>query len=109
MYTEVVGGDNDDSVEAAPAGSVNIAVLTSVRLDKLAAMHAAAACAIQKQNTCPHRNFVTSGLPMQNRIQNPGGQPTGFEDPCRTVGLTRASCDEYVYCENARSLGCPRI
>ena len=42
MYTEVAG-DNDDSVEAAPAGSVNIAVLTSLRLDKLAAMHSAAA------------------------------------------------------------------
>ncbi len=47
--------------------------------------------------TCPHRNFVTSGLPTQNRIQqnlwlrpphkihDPGGQPTGFEDPCRTL------------------------
>jgi len=62
-------------------------------------MHSAAACAIQKKITCPHRNFVTSGLPTQNRIQqnfgvgeahpknhDPGGQPTGFEDPCRTLG-----------------------
>jgi len=58
---------------------------------KLAAMHSAAACAIQQNTTCPHRNFVTSVLPTQNRIQqnlpphpnihDPGGQPTGFDDP----------------------------
>ena len=65
MYTEVVDADNDDSVEAAPAGSVNIAVLTSLRLDKLAAMHAAAAGAIQKQNTCPH--ILTSEASLANR------------------------------------------
>ncbi len=48
--------------------------------------------------TCPHENFVTSGLRTRNRIQqnvgvgeahpksyDPGGQPTGFEDPCRTL------------------------
>ena len=42
----MVGGDDDDSVEAA-LGYVNIAVLTSLPLDKLAAMHSAPACAIQ--------------------------------------------------------------
>ncbi len=67
-------------------------------MDKLAAMHSAAACAIQQKITCPHKIFVTSGLPTQNRIQqnfgvgeahpkihDPGGEPTGFEDPCRTL------------------------
>ncbi len=61
-------------------------------------MHSAAACAIQRKNACPHQKIVTSGLPTQNRIQqnfgvgfahpkihDPGGQPTGFEDPCRTL------------------------
>ncbi len=38
-------------------------------MDKLAAMLSAVACAILKAITCPHKNFVTSGLPMQNRIQ----------------------------------------
>ncbi len=60
-------------------------------MDKLAAMHSAAACAIQNKITCPH-NIVTCGLPTQNRIQqNFGvgealvGQPTGVDDPCRTL------------------------
>ena len=51
-----------------------------------------------KQLHLPAQRFVTSGLPTQNRIQqnfgegeahpkiyDPGGQPTGFEDPCRTL------------------------
>ena len=50
MYTEVVnvGGDNDDSVEAALGlltsmyMCIDIAVLTSLPLGKLAAMHSAA-------------------------------------------------------------------
>ena len=77
--TEVVGGDDDDTV--------NIAVplrLASLSMDKLAAMHSAAACAIRKVITCPHRDFVTSGLPTQNRIQQnfgvgfPGGATYWF-------------------------------
>ncbi len=85
MYTEVVGGDDDDShcgtLCRGCTGSVNIAVLTSLQLDKLklAVMHSATACAIQIKSTCPH--FVTSGLPTQNRIQ----QNFGVDDPCRTL------------------------
>ncbi len=69
-------------------------------MDQLAALHSAAACAIQKVITCPHSHFMTSGLSTQNRIQqnygageahpkidDPGGQPTGFEDPCRTLPI----------------------
>ena len=48
--------------------------------------------------------FVTSGLPTQSRIQqnfrvthpkihDPGGQTTGFEDPCQTLTRRRiANC-----------------
>ena len=42
--------------------------LASLSMDKLAAMHSAAACAIQNKITCPH-NIVTCGLPTQNRFQ----------------------------------------
>ena len=72
---------------------IDIAVLTFLPLDKLAAMHSAAAC--PKKITCPHRKVLLSGLPsiQQNfgvgeidpKIHDPGGQPTGFEDPCRTL------------------------
>ena len=53
-----------------------------------------------KKLTCPHRIFLLSGLPTQNRIQqvvpkihDPGGQPTGFEDPCRIL-TTRTEQEE---------------
>ncbi len=66
---------------------------------QLSALHSAAACAVQKVITCPHSNFMTSGLPTRNRIQQNFGvgeatprtgatkilRPTGFEDPCRTL------------------------
>ena len=48
MYIEVVGGDDDDSVEAAEDVCKH-AVLTPLPLDKLT-MHSAAACAIQKKS-----------------------------------------------------------
>ena len=68
-------------------------------MNKLAAMHPAAACATQKkyylpaQKLCDKRAAHAKPHPAEfwGGLRDPGGQPTGFEDPCRTLIRNRVS------------------
>jgi hypothetical protein len=74
-YTGVVGGDHDDSVEAA-LGSLNIAAYMYLHhqiCDWIGLLQCIQQLHARKTITCPHTNFVTSGLPTQNRIQQSSG------------------------------------